>query len=334
MAIINQVVAGSGGSSSVAEPYLEFDIDSTGNIVPKKTSRIVDLTGVEDISRPYIFFESYAYNTNVSGTADLHTVKQITAPYACSNMFKGSAISGINLSALTSVSGQNAARGICANCQNITNIVLPELTTISANNGLSDFASWCKNLESISIPKLEAITASSGLSSLCYNADGIETFYFETLKIANKSNVLQQGFEGVSTLKTLWFYALDTNSFGSYTNQFNIMLQGVTGCTVHFPMRIQATIGSWSDVTAGFGGTNTTVLFDIVTTLTGADGNSYTRSEKDSTATATAWKYNDTLYYTSGVSDNDNGVNEPAVSDAIYSDAACTQSVTTITAIA
>lgn len=35
-----------------------------------------------------------------------------------------------------------------------------------------------------------------------------------------------------------------------------------------------------------------------------------------------------------GVSDNDNGVNEPAVSDAIYSDAACTQSVTTITAIA
>ena len=79
---------------------------------------------------------------------------------------------------------------------------------------------------------------------------------------------------------------------------------------------------------------NTTVLFDLVTSLTGADGNTYTRQEKDSTSTATAWVYNDTLYYTSGVSDNANGVNEPSVSDAIYSDAACQNSITTITAIA
>ena len=99
-------------------------------------------------------------------------------------------------------------------------------------------------------------------------------------------------------------------------------------------MAIQSTIGSWSDVTNGFGGTNTTVLFDIVTSLTGADSNTYTRSEKDSTSTATAWTYNDTLYYTSGVSNNTAGVNEPSVADTIYSDDACTTSVTTITAIA
>jgi hypothetical protein len=133
-----------------------------------------------------------------------------------------------------------------------------------------------------------------------------------------------------TSLQSLWFYALNTNSFGTVTTQFTNIVQSVTGCTIHFPMTIQATIGSWTN----FGGTNTTVLFDLVTSLTGADGNTYTRQEKDSTSTATAWVYNDTLYYTSGVSDNDNGVNEPTVSDAIYSDAACTQSVTTITAIA
>jgi hypothetical protein len=64
----------------------------------------------------------------------------------------------------------------------------------------------------------------------------------------------------------LSFPALKTTSFGSYTNQFADMLSGVTGCTVHFPSNLQAVIGSWSDVTSGFGGTNTTVLFDLPAT--------------------------------------------------------------------
>jgi hypothetical protein len=41
------------------------------------------------------------------------------------------------------------------------------------------------------------------------------------------------------------------------------MLSGVTGCTVHFPSNLQAVIGSWADVTAAFGGTNTTILYDL-----------------------------------------------------------------------
>ena len=44
------------------------------------------------------------------------------------------------------------------------------------------------------------------------------------------------------------------------------MLSGVTGCTVHFPSNLESVIGSWSDVTDGFDGTNTTVLFDLPAT--------------------------------------------------------------------
>ena len=44
------------------------------------------------------------------------------------------------------------------------------------------------------------------------------------------------------------------------------MLQSVTGCIVHFSSNLQSVIGSWADVTAGFGGTNTTVLFDLTAT--------------------------------------------------------------------
>lgn len=43
----------------------------------------------------------------------------------------------------------------------------------------------------------------------------------------------------------------------------NNVLSGVRSCTVHFPAAIQSTIGNWTSVQNGFGGTNTTVLFDL-----------------------------------------------------------------------
>lgn len=67
-------------------------------------------------------------------------------------------------------------------------------------------------------------------------------------------------------LTDLYFNSLTSTSFGSYTNQFDSMLGGVTGCTVHFPSNLQSVIGSWSSVTNGFGGTNTTILFDLTAT--------------------------------------------------------------------
>lgn len=72
-------------------------------------------------------------------------------------------------------------------------------------------------------------------------------------------------FAGTS-ITTVSLPALKSTSFGSYTNQFDYMLKNVTGCTVHFPSNLQSVIGSWTSVTSGFGGTNTTVLFDLPAT--------------------------------------------------------------------
>ena len=77
---------------------------------------------------------------------------------------------------------------------------------------------------------------------------------------------MQYAFQSCTGLTNISFPALTSTGFGSYTNQFNDMLQGVTGCTVHFPSNLQSVIGSWSGVTNGFGGTNTTVLFDLPAT--------------------------------------------------------------------
>ena len=77
------------------------------------------------------------------------------------------------------------------------------------------------------------------------------------------ANAFNEAFRNCTSLTSLSFPALTTSSFGGSTTQFYRMLSGVRGCTVHFPAAIQSTIGSWADVTNGFGGTNTTVLFDL-----------------------------------------------------------------------
>jgi hypothetical protein len=80
------------------------------------------------------------------------------------------------------------------------------------------------------------------------------------------ASAMHNTFYACTALTSVEFPALKSTSFGSYTNQFNSMLSGVTGCTVHFPSNLESVIGSWSSVTAGFGGTNTTVLFDLSAT--------------------------------------------------------------------
>lgn len=71
----------------------------------------------------------------------------------------------------------------------------------------------------------------------------------------------------LTKMKSVSFPALRSDSFAHDNGTaFNSMLNGVNGCTVHFPSNIQSVIGNWGSVLNGFGGTNTTVLFDLPAT--------------------------------------------------------------------
>ena len=351
--------------------YVEKTLDANG--VLQNSANFIDLTGVTDLGA-YVLNDAYRYvvfpaNTtitipcvNISGNYALqgcfytdgshNNYNNNITGFSCPNLkiisgygvFAGAFQDGgryltnINLDNLEEINGNGACESMfsCGNqygAHSLTHVSLPKLKKITNTKSCYNMFWYQTNISSFEMPELEIVTGSNACEGML-NATAITTFKFPSLNLLTGSYALRQMFGYCSNLQSLWFYALNTDSFGTTTNLFNRMLSSSANVTVHFPIRIQSTIGSWSDVTNGFGSTNTTVLFDIVTTLTGADGNTYTRQEKDSTTTATAWVYNDTLYYTSGVSDNDHGVNEPSVSDAIYSDAACTQSVTTIASIA
>lgn len=146
----------------------------------------------------------------------------------------------------------------------------PELETIDFNNvekvigstGAANICFACPNLVNIIASNLKELSATSALAAAFRQCPKVVTASFPALKTISGSSALQTAFRQCTALTTLSFPALE--SVGSnYTNQFNNMLQDCSDVVVHFPAAMQSVIGSWTDVTAGFGGTNTTVLFDL-----------------------------------------------------------------------
>lgn len=133
------------------------------------------------------------------------------------------------------------------------------------DDGCTDMFSSCSNITGVNLYYLQTVGTWGcyGMFSGCSNLTG--SIYFHSLSNINGMYALGSMFSSTK-IKHLYFEALTSSSFGSYTDQFSNMLYNVNGCIVHFPSNLQSVIGSWSSVISGFGGTNTTVLFDLTAT--------------------------------------------------------------------
>ena len=274
--------------------YREFQLDNTGKLEPNTTTtHIMDFTGVTDVES-YALAQAYNNNANVTGAVNMSDLTTLSGNNACYNMFALCfGLTGVGLPALTTVSGSYACSGMfssCSNltsislpalttvsgsyactymfyvCSNLTSISLPALTTISGSSACSNMFNGCKKLTNVSLPALTTISGSSACSNMFNGCKKLTNVSLPALTTISGSSACSNMFNGCTSLTSLSFPALTSTSFGSYTTQFNKMLNGVTGCTVHFPSNLQPVIGSWADVVAGFGGTNTTVLFDLPAT--------------------------------------------------------------------
>ena len=204
----------------------------------------------------------YAFSDSILQTISL---PKLTLLSQCPHMFSDSSLSGeFVLPSLTTLTDNNGY--LCDNCVDITSVSLPELAT--AGNCQYMFHNDYK-ITSFSMPKLTEISNFQyglSVSSTNKNKTVLTSVSFPSLSLLKSSYSFRYAFQYRLALTDIYFPALTSSSFGSATNHFNSMLRYVVGCTVHFPSNLQSVIGSWSDVTSGFGGTSTTVLFDLPAT--------------------------------------------------------------------
>lgn len=157
-------------------------------------------------------------------------------------------LQSVNLDSVVDTRNFNGDReffGMFYGCTSLTTFTFTNLTTVGAY-GLNECFGYCTSLVSCRFPKLEKFYMRSSSSG--------DTYPFEYC------------FDECSSLEDVYFDAVKSTSFSEMLYPrwtFSQLLSGVDGCTVHFPSNMEAIIGSWSDVVSGFGGTNTTVLFDL-----------------------------------------------------------------------
>ena len=219
-----------------------------------------DLSSVIVIQNNGLLYAFYSC-TNLT-TVNLSNVTTISNN-GLYNAFSGcTSLTSTGLNSITSINA-SALNAAFQNCKSLTSTGLSNVTSIG-DSGLQNAFQNCKSLTSTGLSNVTSI-GSYGLYNAFRGCTSLTSTGLSNVTSIDNSG-LYNAFSGCTSLTSLSFPALNSNSFGSYTDQFNRMLSGVTGCTVHFPSNIESVIGSWSDVTDGFGGTDTTVLFDLPAT--------------------------------------------------------------------
>ena len=223
----------------------------------------VDLSNLTTVSGAGALMWAFGNCTNLT-SINLRNLTSVSGNTAFYGAFYGCSIVSLDLPNLTSI-GPSGFNTTFSSCPNLTSVNLSSLTTLSGSFSLIRAFSLCPNLSSVDLSNLTTV-GDYALDSTFSNCTSLVSMTFPKLTGLTGRNALYNIFGRCTSLISVSFPALTSTSFGSYTDQFNRMLYQVNGCTVHFPSNLQSIIGSWSDVVAGFGGTNTVILFDLPAT--------------------------------------------------------------------
>lgn len=199
-------------------------------------------------------------------TANLPKLANLSANALSYTFSECSSLATVNLgTSIVNITADKAFYYTFSDCTSLSTINFSSLKTVSGAQSLYALFMGCTNLKTPNFSSLEALDGSECASGLFFQC-GIQNYTFTSLKSLSGDAALKYAFAGCPSLTSVSFPALKTTSFGSYTTQFDSMLLGVSGCTVHFPSNLQSVIGNWTSVKNGFKGTNTTILFDLPAT--------------------------------------------------------------------
>lgn len=193
--------------------------------------------------------------------ADVDMIAEGALAYAFySNLQPKCGITSISLSNVVTVNSYGCIN-MCHGCDKLLTADCGKVMNVMGASVFEGAFRNCSALKSADFSSLMAIAEAGAFTDAFNGCSSLSSVNFNSLSIMFGSMAFCRAFAHCTSLTSISFPALV--NFGPHTDPFRDMLTGVTGCTVHFPAAIQPLIGDWPDVTNGFGGTNTTVLFDL-----------------------------------------------------------------------
>lgn len=248
----------SGGGGGISR-----EVSAQGVYQMPTTSFTFSLPNTANDVGHYGLYRAFYSCTGIT-SANFSSLTSLSGIYAMDSAFSNCTnLASIDFSSLTTVSGTYVLQSTFSPCDSLTSVDFSSLTTISGSSAMRNIFNGCSNLSSIDFSSLTTISGSYAMNNAFAFCPSLTTATFNALSDIKGNGAMSYAFSGCIGLTSVSFPALTTTSFGTRVNQFDNMLNGCTGVTVHFPAAIQSTIGSWASVTSGFSGTNTTVLFDL-----------------------------------------------------------------------
>lgn len=259
----------------------------------------LNFAGVEDVAKDAL--QQKFLTNNQIRSVKFPDLKQISGSDALYGTFDWSSIENIDLSSLETISGSNGMREICYRNSVLTKVNLSKLKTVSGNSGCYNAfagASYTGEINNIDLSSLETVSGISGCSGMftaqsnlpatfnslpklktvsgtsamnnflqvnANRSNNITTFSFPILDTITGNSAMAYFFRNRTSLQHVYFNAIKTSSFGSNTNQFQNLITGITGCTIHFPSNMEETISGLTGY-PNFGGTSTVLAYDLPAT--------------------------------------------------------------------
>jgi len=221
----------------------------------------VDMSSLKELTGPSATYQMF-YNCSNITSVDMSSLYSIQKNSACYAMFYGcSNITNLDLSKLQAVNGTSACYNMFGGSTNgLTSVNLGSLILVDGNNACQNMFTQCPNVASVDLSSLTSV-GNGGCNGMFYGNTSLTSVNISHLaKLGPEA--LKYMFYGCTALTELRFGGLPYTAT-DINSAFNSTLYGVTGCTVHFPSDWATAMASYSNITNGLGGTNTTVLFDL-----------------------------------------------------------------------
>lgn len=240
------------------------DVDENGVYQIPTEPFTLDLSSIKSL--PYYGLYYRFCRTSISGTLTIGLEGDLSsrgAMYSC--FYDCTGLTSLNLSSLTTVSGNSSMYSCFQDCDGLTSIDFSSLTTVRGNNALQYCFDGCTGLTSVNLSSLTTVSGNYALQSCFDGCTGLTSINLSSLTTVSGSGALQSCFNYCTKLSTISFPALTSvvnNGFGSAS--YNYIFNKCTALTeIHFRADMQATIEAMTGYANKWEATNATIYFDL-----------------------------------------------------------------------
>lgn len=265
------VVISGGGSENIPQSVENGNYKGISITEFKLPDDAVNVASTESnlLKGAFAWDGSYDVGPTWLKSINLNNLKTVNADFCFRDMcWCSGALTDFSAPNIETIDAANAFYRVCYENSALETFSFPKLKTVKKDSVLKSALYLCTKLTSLTFESLEFLgepTDYGIMDSLCIGCNSLQTVSFPALKYVYSDCALQFAFRACPSLTDIYFNSIQTNSFGEVTSQFSGFLWQSSNVTLHFPSNVSAAVSALEEY-PDFGGTNTTILYDLPAT--------------------------------------------------------------------